>query len=97
MSQSSNNLCKIEDNNKNNNQFIIKKLKAEENPRSYSFSTTETIENDYQSETEIDFNQDFFPKKTKIKFTDFLVDNWELAIKNYISRKYQLILNNKKI
>ena len=89
MSQSSNNLCKIEDNNKNNNQFIIKKLKAEENPRSYSFSTTETIENDYQS--------DFFPKNTKIKFTDFLVDNWELAIKNYISRKYQLILNNKKI
>ena len=38
----------------------------------------------------MDFNQDFFPKNKKIKFTDMLVDNWE----NKIKLLYENIFNN---
>ena len=81
-----------ENNNDNNNQFGKKDLKNE-NARSYSFSTNETLEND-----EIDFNQDFFPKNRTIKFTDFLIDNWEIKIKIYLAKLSQHlseILQNK--
>ena len=45
-----------------------------------------SIENDFPSEKEIDFNQDFFPHNKSIKFTDFLVDNWEFKVKMYLSK-----------
>ena len=62
------------------------KLNIEENTRTNSISTNETIENDFISEQEIDFNQDFFPQNKSIKFTDFLVDNWEYKVKIYLSK-----------
>ena len=48
-----------------------------------SISTNETYENEFDSEDEIDFNQDFFPKPKLIKFTDCLVDDWEEKIKDF--------------
>ena len=91
MSQSNNNNSFFIDKNNfdNNNEIAIKQINPEENTRSFSFSTNETIENDYQLESEIDFNQDFFPKNKNIKFTDFLVDNWKMKIKNYLSKIHQ--------
>ena len=83
MSISNNSNCFfIEDNNNdNNNQFDKKDLNSNENTRSFSISTNETLENE-----EIDFNQDFFPKTKTIKFTDFLIDNWEIRIKIYLAK-----------
>ena len=43
----------------------------------------EAYENEFDSEDEIDFNQDFFLKLKVIKFTDCLVDNWEEKIKDF--------------
>ena len=82
------------DNNivENNIKFNKEELNSEETTRSYSISTTATFENDFLSEDEIDFNQDFFPKMKTIKLTDCLVDNWELKIKMYLaSKKLSLI------
>ena len=77
-----NNSIFVEDNiSDNNNQINKKELNSEENTRTFSISTTETLE-----DNEIDFNQDFFPKNKTIKFTDFLVDNWEIKIKKYITK-----------
>ena len=78
--------------NKDNNE----KLNSN-NIRSNSFSTNETLENDYFSDEDIDFNHDFFPKnKNTFKFTDFLVDNWELKIEMYFSKINLQLLNIKK-
>ena len=77
-----NNSILVEDNiSDNNNQINKKELNSEENTRTFSISTTETLE-----DNEIDFNQDFFPKNKTIKFTDFLVDNWEIKIKKYLTK-----------
>ena len=77
-----NNSIFFEDNiSDNNNQINKKELNSEENTRTFSISTTETLE-----DNEIDFNQDFFPKNKTIKFTDFLVDNWEIKIKKYLTK-----------
>ena len=58
------------------------KIILESNEHRNSISTNETFENEINSENEdIDFNQDFFPKNKKIKFTDMLIDNWENKIK----------------
>ena len=72
----------------NNNKCNKEELNSDKNIRSYSFSTNET---DFLSDDDIDFNQDFFPKIKTIKFTDFLVDNWDLKIKMHLAIKnYQL-------
>ena len=77
-----NNSIFVEDNIfDNNNQISKKELNSEENTRTFSISTTETLE-----DNEIDFNQDFFPKNKTIKFTDFLVDNWEIKITKYLTK-----------
>ena len=82
MSVLNNNSIFFEDNiSDNNNQINKKELNSEENTRTFSISTTETLE-----DNEIDFNQDFFPKNKTIKFTDFLVDNWEIKIKKYLTK-----------
>ena len=62
--------------------FTKEKIILESNEHRNSISTNETFENEINSENEdIDFNQDFFPKNKKIKFTDMLIDNWENKIK----------------
>ena len=68
----------------NNCKYNLSKEKIilESNEHRNSISTNETFENEINSENEnIDFNQDFFPKNKKIKFTDMLIDNWENKIK----------------
>ena len=68
----------------NNCKYNLTKEKIilESNEHRNSISTNETFENEINSENEdIDFNQDFFPKNKKIKFTDMLIDNWENKIK----------------
>ena len=73
------------------------KIILESNAHRNSISTNETFENEINSENEnIDFNQDFFPKNKKIKFTDMLVDNWEDKIKMlYKNIMYKHNLSNK--
>ena len=73
------------------------KIILESNPHRNSISTNETFENEINSENEnIDFNQDFFPKNKKIKFTDMLVDNWEDKIKMLFKNiMYKNNLSNK--
>ena len=78
-----------------NNKINKEKINSEENTRSSSISTNTTFENDLFSNEEIDFNQDFFPQNKSIKFTDFLVDDWELKIKNYILKLNQQIIKMK--
>ena len=75
--------------NENNSIINKEKLNSEENTFGHSFSTNATFENDFGSDEEIDFNQDFFPQKKAIKFTDFLVDNWQSTIKMLLSKSYQ--------
>ena len=77
----------------NNCKYNLPKEKIilEPNGNRNSISTNETFENELNSENEdMDFNQDFFPKNKKIKFTDMLVDNWE----NKIKLLYENIFNN---
>ena len=81
----------------NNIKFNKEDLNPDENTRSYSISTTATFENDFLSEDEIDFNQDFFPKMKTIKLTDYLVDNWELKIKMYLTSKKLSLKKNLNI
>ena len=70
-----------------NNSFSKEKLNFEENnERNNSISSNSTFENDFLSDEEIDFNQDFFPRNKSVKFTDYLVDNWEFKIKMYMSK-----------
>ena len=82
---------------KNINIFDNIKFNKEEIVRTNSISTTETIENDFISEQEIDFNQDFFPHNRSIKFTDFLLDNWKFKVKMHLSNiKKKLIKIQEK-
>ena len=69
------------DNKSNTNNIIKEKIIFEPKTLRNSISTNETYENEYYSDDEVDFNQDFFPQNKKIKFTDFLVDDWEEKIK----------------
>ena len=71
------------DNKSNPNNIIKEKIIFEPKTLRNSISTNETYENEYFSDDEVDFNQDFFPKNKKIKFTDFLVDDWEEKIKTF--------------
>ena len=71
------------DNKSNPNNLIKEKIIFEPKTHRNSISTNETYENEFYSDDEVDFNQDFFPKNKKIKFTDFLVDDWEEKIKNF--------------
>jgi len=80
----------------NNNKFNKEELNLEDNIRRNSISTNATFENDIQSDEEIDFNQDFFPQNKSIKFTDFLVDNWDQKIKVYLTKiKQQFLIMQK--
>ena len=92
------NLFFVNENIIDNNNYKINKeeLSIEENIHRNSFSTNATFENDFQSDEEIDFNQDFFPKNKPIKFTDFLVDNWEQKIKIHLIKIKQLFLKIEK-
>ena len=73
------------------------KIILESNEHRNSTSTNETFENEINSENEnIDFNQDFFPKNKKVKFSDMLIDNWENKIKMiYINLMYKNNLSKK--
>ena len=86
----------VKDNLIDNNKFNKEEFKLGENHRRNSVSTEETFENDFMSDEEIDFNQDFFPKNDVIKFTDLLVDNWKDKIQKLYERINQNItrLNN---
>ena len=64
---------------------------------SESFLDIETFENDFMSDEEIDFHQDFFPKIDIIKFTDLLVDDWKDKIHQFYERIYQNISKIKNI
>ena len=77
--------------------LLKEKIILESNVHRNSISTNETFENEINSENEnIDFNQDFFPKNKKIKFTDMLVDNWEDKIKMLFKNiMYKHNLSNK--
>ncbi len=81
----------------NDNIININNSKEKENlldnNRSSSISSNSTY--DLFSDEEIDFNQDFFPKNNKIKFTDFLADDWEMKIKVYISTIHKQISKMK--
>ena len=80
----------------NSNKANKEELNLEENTRSQSISTNTTLENEIFSDEEIDFNQDFFPQNKFIKFTDFLVDNWEFKIKMYLSKLYYQMVKMQK-
>ena len=83
----------------NNCEYNLPKEKIilESNDHRNSISTNETFENEFNSENEnINFNQDFFPKNKKIKFTDMLIDNWENKIKMiYKNLMHKKNLSNK--
>ncbi len=80
----------------NSNKANKEKLNLEENTRNQSISTNETLENEKFSDEEIDFNQDFFPKNKIIKFTAFIVDNWEFKIKMHLSKLYYQMVKMQK-
>ena len=80
----------------NSNKANKEELNLEENTSSQSISTNTTLENEIFSDEEIDFNQDFFPQNKVIKFTDFLVDNWEFKIKMYLSKLYYQMVKMQK-
>jgi len=94
LSQNKDNSFFIKCNITDNNIFNKEKFNLEENNnRNNSISTNETFEND----EEIDFNQDFFPKRATFKFTDFLVDNWEQKIKLYLDKINEQMTKIKNI
>ncbi len=78
------------------NNKLNKEIKFDKIGRTNSISTNATFENDFSSDEEIDFNQDFFPQNKTIKFTNFLVDNWELKIKSYLININKKLLNIQK-
>ena len=82
------------DNKSNPNNIIKEKIIFEPKTLRNSISTNETYENEYYSDDEVDFNQDFFPQSKKIKFTDFLVDDWEEKIKNFRDEVIKSFSNN---
>ena len=84
------------DNKSNPNNIIKEKIIFEPKTHRNSISTNETYENEFYSDDEVDFNQDFFPQSKKIKFTDFLVDDWEEKIKNFRDEVIKSFSNNNK-
>ena len=84
------------DNKSNPNNIIKEKIIFEPKTHRNSISTNETYENEFYSDDEVDFNQDFFPQSKKIKFTDFLVDDWEEKIKNFRDEVIKSFNNNNK-
>ena len=87
----------VKDNFIDNNKFNKEEFKLGENNHRNSVSTEETFENDFISDDEIDFHQDFFPKNDAIKFTDLLVDDWKDKIQQFYERIYQNISRIKYI
>ena len=87
----------VKDNFIDNNKFSKENFKLGENNPRNSISTEETVENDFMSDDEIDFHQDFFPKNDAIKFTDLLVDDWKDKIQQFYERIYQNISRIKNI
>ena len=85
------------DNKSNPNNIIKEKIIFEPKTHRNSISTNETYENEFYSDDEVDFNQDFFPQSKKIKFTDFLVDDWEEKIKNFRDEVIKSFNINKNI
>ena len=85
------------DNKSNPNNLIKEKIIFEPKTHRNSISTNETYENEFYSDDEVDFNQDFFPQSKKIKFTDFLVDDWEEKIKNFRDEVIKSFNINKNI
>ena len=88
------------DNKSNPNNIIKEKIIFEPKTHRNSISTNETYENEFYSDDEVDFNQDFFPQSKKIKFTDFLVDDWEEKIKNFreeVIKSFNINNKNKNI
>ena len=85
------------DNKSNPNNIIKEKIIFEPKTHRNSISTNETCENEFYSDDEVDFNQDFFPQSKKIKFTDFLVDDWEEKIKNFRDEVIKSFNINKNI
>ena len=85
------------DNKSNPNNIIKEKIIFEPKTHRNSISTNETYENEFYSDDEVDFNQDFFPQSKKIKFTDFLVDDWEEKIKNFHEEVIKSFNNNTNI
>ena len=85
------------DNKSNPNNIIKEKIIFEPKTHRNSISTNETYENEFYSDDEVDFNQDFFPQSKKIKFTDFLADDWEEKIKNFRDEVIKSFNNNKNI
>ena len=85
------------DNKSNPNNIIKEKIIFEPKTHRNSISTNETYENEFYSDDEVDFNQDFFPQSKKIKFTDFLVDDWEEKIKIFRDEVIKSFNNNKNI
>ena len=55
----------------------------------------ETYENEFDSEDEIDFYQDFSKLKI-IKFTDCFADNWEEKIKDFRVEVVKRYINMNK-
>ena len=88
------------DNKSNPNNIIKEKIIFEPKTHRNSISTNETYENEFYSDDEVDFNQDFFPQSKKIKFTDFLADDWEEKIKNFreeVIKSFNINNKNKNI
>ena len=87
----------VKDNFIGNNKFNKEEFKLDENNPRNSISTEETVENDFMSDDEIDFHQDFFPKIDTIRFTDLLVDDWKDKIQQFYERIFQNISRIKNI
>ena len=79
------------------NKISKEKIISEEKNQRTSVSTNETFEFEFCSDDEIDFNFDFFPKKTTLKFTDMLVDNWKEKIKIVRDDIIKNLINEKNI
>ena len=93
-----NNIFFSNDNIINQNNKISKEdSNSEENNQRNSISTNETFENGFVSDDEINFHQDFFPKNNRIRFTDFLVKDWESKIKLCLKAVKKKILKGKNL
>ena len=96
---SENNIFYINDNTtiNNSNKIIKEDSNLEENNQRNSISTNETLENGFNSDDEINFHQDFFPKSKIFKFTDFLVNDWENKIKVHLTKIKKDLLKDQNL
>lgn len=86
------------DNKSNPNNIIKEKIIFEPKTLRNSISTNETYENEYYSDDEVDFNQDFFPQNKKIKFTDFLSwmsERMKAEMNEYVDRELARLLDDQ--